>query len=217
MPILSLRSLALVFVVVSSVADASSIDDTSGARARLAARLAADTAAANEALLDEAREHIAFCVRCHGEDGNSVMPLVPNLAGQNAYYLLEQIERFASGRRKDFIMTPLSRQFSPDGAAAVALYFARQRPRPYAADAGLQARGRALFHERCTGCHGADARGGERYARLAGQRPEYLRHRLHEFQTQMPTEGTGTVMLGIARGLSDADVEALAAYLASLP
>ncbi len=65
--------------------------------------------AAWQALLAEGKEHAFFCARCHGEDGNSVMALVPNLAGQNPYYLLEQIEKFADGRREDYIMSPLAR------------------------------------------------------------------------------------------------------------
>lgn len=215
MPVTPMRSLMLALLLVAAPLGASQPERGAEARARLAELLAAG--ATDEALLRDARDRAAFCIRCHGEEGNSVMPLVPNLAGQNAYYLLEQIGRFASGRRADYIMTPLARQFAPDDVAVVALYFARQRPRPYAADPDLRKRGEARFRERCVACHGHDARGGERYARLAGQRPEYLRHRLYQFQGQETAEDTPSVMSGIARTLSDDDVVALAAYLASLP
>lgn len=217
MPVTPMRSWTLALLLVAAPLGASQTEPGAEARARLAELLGAGAGTTDEAFLRDARERASFCIRCHGEDGNSVMPLVPNLAGQNAYYLLEQIGRFASGRRADYIMTPLARRFAPDDVAVVALYFSRQRPRPYAADPDLQKRGEARFRERCVACHGHDARGGERYARLAGQRPEYLRHRLYQFQGRDTAGETPGVMSSIARTLSDEDVEALAAYLASLP
>lgn len=145
MPSMPIRWLVLALLLVSAPSGADR--PSSEARARLAALLSASPETIDESFLRAARERAAFCMRCHGEDGNSVMPLVPNLAGQNAYYLLAQIERFASGQRSDFIMTPLARQFAPDDRAAVALYFARQRPRPVAADPALRMRGEARFRE----------------------------------------------------------------------
>jgi len=73
------------------------------------------------ALLKEAKDRASFCARCHGTDGVSVLPLIPNLAGQNPYYLLQQIERFADGQRKDFIMTPLAAQAKPAERALLAV------------------------------------------------------------------------------------------------
>lgn len=213
-PMLSSIVVLLLAAAPLAVAHGGSLTES---RARLAEHLAAADRTDEAAFVRDARERAAFCSRCHGEDGNSVMPLVPNLAGQNAYYLLEQIAQFASGRRQDFIMTPLARQFSPDDAAVVALYYARQRPRPYASDPALRRRGESRFRERCATCHGHDARGGEQYARLAGQHPEYLRHRLYQFQSRGTSEGGASVMAAIARTLTDDDIAALAAYLASLP
>ncbi len=169
---------------------------------------------AGQALLKEGKARAFFCAYCHGEDGNSVMPLVPNLAGQNPYYLLEQIEKFANGQREDYIMSPLARQFSAEERVLIAIHYASQTPRPYAVEAALAARGRSRYESLCQRCHGADARGSERYARLAGQRLEYLRHRL--FQFQQPTDAP-TVMHGIAATLTNDDIDAITAYLASLP
>ena len=39
----------------------------------------------------------AVCANCHGDNGNSTKPEVPNLAGQNTAYLLEQVRQFADG------------------------------------------------------------------------------------------------------------------------
>ncbi|HEX7044711.1 MAG TPA: c-type cytochrome [Burkholderiales bacterium] len=208
--------LALSFVFLLPVAPLEASDTAPDeARARLRTYLAADGGRLTDELASAARDRGYFCVRCHGEDGVSRMPLVPNLAGQNAYYLLEQIERFASGERNDHIMTPLARQLAPDDRALLAFYYASQRPRPHAIEATLKERGEARYRQVCVACHGSDARGGERYARLASQHPEYLRRRLYQFQAR--TDGEGSVMTGIARTLSDEDISVIAAYLASLP
>lgn len=168
-----------------------------------------------QSMLADGRRRADFCVNCHGEDGNSRMPLVPNLAGQNPYYLLEQNERFADGRRKDFIMSPLARQFSVLDNAMVVLYFSSMTPRHHEADPGLVAKGAGLYGRFCIACHGQGAHGNEQFARLAGQHPEYLTRRLSFFK-----EASGaavTAMTPIARTLDGKQIEQLAAYLSSLP
>ena len=40
--------------------------------------------------LEEGKERSMLCGYCHGKDGNSVKPDIPNLAGQNTEYLLKQ-------------------------------------------------------------------------------------------------------------------------------
>ena len=39
------------------------------------------------------------CSMCHGEDGNSIEPEWPNLAGQNKQYMINSIKAFQSGAR----------------------------------------------------------------------------------------------------------------------
>lgn len=193
-----------------------SVAESPGQRETLSRKLAMQktNGAGWTTLAQQARERASFCARCHGEDGNSVQPLVPNLAGQNPFYLFEQIAKFAEGRRNDYIMTPLARTFSEEDRMVVAAYYSTLSPRPYAVEASLAQRGRERFQQRCISCHGKDAHGSEQYARLAGQRVEYLRHRLFTFQ--QPTD-TPTVMHGVAKGLVEEDIQTITAYLASLP
>lgn len=170
------------------------------------------------ALLRRGEEQASFCSYCHGKDGISVKPLVPNLAGQNPNYLLDQIERFANGNRQDFIMTPLARQYGPEDRVAVAIFFSSLSPRVHAADPTLVLRGQIRFQQRCIGCHATDAHGGENYARLAGQNEQYIKHRLFYYQQpQSLTKVAPTVMNTVAKDLSDEDVEGIAAYLTSRP
>src|SRR5512135_1124685 len=53
----------------------------------------------------EGKKAAFFCANCHGETGNSAYDYIPNLAGQNAAYLLNQIRKFADGRRQDEFMS----------------------------------------------------------------------------------------------------------------
>jgi len=167
-----------------------------------------------QALLADGKARAEFCARCHGADGNSKTPLVPNLASQNPYYLLDQIERFADGRRKDFIMSPLARQYSREDKVIVSLYYASQPARAQEADPALVARGAALYGQTCLACHGQGARGSDLYARLAGQHPAYLKLRLTAFQQQ---SGQNSPMAEIAKGLTEAQMTQLSVYLSSLP
>lgn len=190
---------------------------SASARELLSARLLqlGQDSSAWQALLADGKVRTEFCARCHGEDGNSKEPLVPNLAGQNAQYLLDQVERFADGRRKDYIMSPLARQYSREDRVVVAIYYARMNSRAPGADPARVAQGAALYGQRCIACHGPGARGSDQFARLAGQHPAYLRRRLEGFQAA--SGASLSPMTDIARALNDRQVEQLATYLSSLP
>ncbi len=211
-----LRVASCILILAMAGGGSVSAAEPSGSRESLSRKLALQKSNGTgwTALMHQARERASFCARCHGEDGNSIQPFVPNIAGQNPYYLLEQIAKFADGRRNDYIMTPLARLFSEEDRIVVAAYYSTMAPRPYAVEATLAQRGRAAYQQRCISCHGPDAHGSEQYARLAGQRVEYLRHRLFTFQ--QPTD-VPTVMHGVAKGLVEEDIQAITAYLASLP
>ena len=46
------------------------------------------------------------CVACHGEGGNSVVPMFPRLAGLQAEYIEKQLKDFLSNKRKSEVMMP---------------------------------------------------------------------------------------------------------------
>ena len=159
----------------------------------------------------------AFCANCHGDGGNSGKPEVPNLAGQNPAYLLEQSRLFAEGRRRDAFMEGLFKALSVDEKVGVALYFAAQpvAPRPMAR-AELRASGEAVYSKTCFRCHAADGRGNEKIARIAGQQPGYLDLTLKRYRAASGVR-VDPLMVEQARLLSDAQIEALVAYVAAMP
>ena len=63
------------------------------------------------------------CTACHGSEGNSSSPTWPNLAGQNAPYLLAQLQAFKDGSRIDPLMTGQAMMLSDEVMADLAVYF----------------------------------------------------------------------------------------------
>ena len=71
----------------------------------------------------------------------------------------------------------------------------------------------------CTGCHAPDGQGNEPagFPRLAGQYPEYLEAQLNAFRAGDRTNGGDSMIMRlVAKGLSDAEIKALANYIAGL-
>ena len=88
---------------------------------------------------------------------------------------------------------------------------------PAPADPALDARGAALSKTmRCGVCHLPNYAGREQIPRIAGQREDFLVYSLKEFRDQ-PRAGADTNMAAAVYGISDADIMALAHYLARKP
>src|SRR5204862_6768829 len=63
------------------------------------------------------------CAACHGAEGVSVADNIPNLGGQRARYLEEQLRLLKSGTRRNGIMNPIAAQLSQEEIANIAAYF----------------------------------------------------------------------------------------------
>ncbi len=163
------------------------------------------------------QERALFCGYCHGEDGNSRRPHIPNLASQNPVYLFQSFEKFANGERIDYVMSKLAKTLTLEDRVNIAIYFSQQKvvPAASAGDAALIQQGATLFQRTCTGCHGEHAEGRETMPRLAGQPADYIRTALTHFRNHEPSRA-GSVMIGIADKLSEAEIDSLAAYLTQL-
>ena len=70
----------------------------------------------------------------------------------------------------------------------------------------------------CAPCHGGDGRSGAlpEYPKIAGQNKIYLVNALQAYKGGRRTGTYAALMAETARNLTDADIENLAAYLASL-
>ncbi len=183
--------------------------------ARLA-RLQTDSAAMKTAI-SAGKRAAFFCANCHGDAGVSTLEHVPNLAGQNAFYLLAQIDKFGDGRRQDAFMSGLVKVLKPDERFNLAVFYASLPVPPVAAANKAQAvSGGKHYARACTGCHGPKAHGTRDIARLAGQRHGYLVSTLKSYRDGSRSRADQR-MAGSALTLSDADIAALSVYLGSLP
>ena len=68
------------------------------------------------------------CAACHGRDGISATPSVPNLAGQRPAYLYLELKAYQSGARANPQMTDQVRFLSDDALVEVAAYYASLDP-----------------------------------------------------------------------------------------
>jgi cytochrome c553 len=158
-----------------------------------------------------------FCANCHGPSGQSVRPDVPNLAGQNTIYVLNQLNKFHDGRRKGaFFMEGLVKAMSNEERFAVAVYYTNQElPRPQALnDTKLAAQGKAVYDNGCRKCHGESGAGSEKNSRLAGQQPGYLETSIRRYRDN--DARADEKMFKYTRSLTDAEIKALVAYIAGM-
>jgi cytochrome c553 len=154
-----------------------------------------------------------------------VAPTFPNLAGQQAEYLQRQLIDFAKGRRMNEVMTTALAQLPRSEFPILVAYYSAQAPAPGKnGDVALAAAGRKIFEEGdwpagippCQSCHGEQGTGSERYPRLAGQNPAYTLQQLADFKAGTRHNDPRRVMREVAGRLSEAQMKALAEYLAAL-
>lgn len=173
---------------------------------------------ASRATASEAgRKASSFCANCHGADGNSKEGEVPNLAGQNPVYLLNQVHKFYTGERKDPWMEPSIKLLSETERLNMVVFYTGQKVKPAGntAKAASAEAGRAVFQRVCVHCHGEQALGDERYPRLAGQQNVYLVRALTAYRNRTGTR-MEPEMLAMTAALKDADIKAVADYLSAL-
>ncbi len=168
------------------------------------------------------KQRALLCSQCHGKDGNSVQSYTPNLASQNPIYLLEQINKFADGSRKNYVMNALSKNLSDEDKVNLAIFYANMRVKQVKTDPQLAAKGQPLYASKCSVCHGEDGIGKANFARIAGQQVQYVEATLRRFRqnANMPlgqkAKRRSSIMEGVTKVLSDDDIKALAAYIGQM-
>ena len=171
------------------------------------------------------------CVACHGPDGNSPTSANPKLAGQHAAYLYKQMKNFkadANGKseRVNAIMNGMIAPYGDEQMQDLAAWFASQKQsggevksretlalgqklwRAGDASKGLPA---------CAACHGPAGAGiPAQYPRLAGQFAEYTEAQLKAFRVSERGNDPNMMMQMVAVKMTDAEIKAIADYIAGL-
>ena len=121
-----------------------------------------------EGSADAGKSKSVTCAACHGAAGISANPLWPNVAGQNAPYLLTQLKAFKGGSRENPLMTSQAVMLSDQDMADLAVYFeSLPGPAQAVADPDLISKGEALYRggnvenqvAACIACHGPTGAG----------------------------------------------------------
>ena len=178
--------------------------------------------------IEDGKAKSLTCTACHGPEGNSVSPMWPNIAGQNAPYLLAQLMAFKEGSRKDPLMSAQAMMLSDQDMADLAVYF---ESLPAAAqsvkDASTVSRGETLYRggdtesgvSACLACHGPTGRGNPaaKYPALQGQHADYTAKQLNDYASgARVSDGKTRIMRDIAERLSKEDIAALSSYVQGL-
>jgi cytochrome c553 len=181
---------------------------------------------------DTMEARLLACEPCHGRQGEGTKnDYFPRLAGKPAGYLMNQLVAFRDGRRRYPPMNYLLEYQSQSYLQKIAEYFAALRPPPVQKAAtdvseALLARGRLLVTEgdpargvpACSGCHGPKLTGMEpAIPGLVGLRTSYISAQLGAFRYGTRTAPAPDCMQFVAASLTESDVTAVAAWLASLP
>lgn len=178
------------------------------------ALLAAEPAAAQTMTL---AQRIEQCGTCHGKDGNSSTELIPSLAAQPEFFLLNQLVLFREGVRAIEPMASLVKGLADDDLTALAQHYAAlpAARTAEAPDAAKVKAGEALAEKlRCASCHLPSLAGQEQMPRIAGQRIDYMIVQLKAYRDSQRS-GADPLMNATVAGVPDADLAALAHYAAS--
>jgi cytochrome c553 len=168
--------------------------------------------------IEAGKAKAAVCASCHGLDGNAVLPIYPNLAGQSWRYIYIQLKDFKEGRRFNNTMSPLAASLSREDMINISNYFAAQtvKPSSFVPDEAKVDLGKAKADETlCSMCHLGGFKGQNEIPRVAGQQYDYVMEQLRNFKSRTRTNDAGN-MTSVAQTLSETDMENLAHYIVSL-
>jgi cytochrome c553 len=169
-----------------------------------------------------------LCTGCHNEDGNSVVPDFPKLAGLDPVYISKQINDFKKYRRVSEIMGPMAAQIPDADVPILAAYFAKQKRTTGTVDVVIDAKlaslGQQIYDDgivssavpACSGCHGEKGEGTELFPRLAGQHTAYLITQMNNFKNIVRNNDAKKVMRAVTSRMTEQEMKAVAEYITSL-
>jgi cytochrome c553 len=167
------------------------------------------------------------CDHCHGREGFSSSPSVPNLAAMDRLVIWKQLDDFRSGKRSSHIMQPIANSLSLQDSADVAAYYSvmpiepdpqdeRAFPQPMSDPRREAVAGRLINAgdgsrglPPCQACHGpiGFVVGAPS---LATQNGTYLLEQLEAFASRGRANDINLRMRSIATQLTDEERHALA-------
>jgi len=155
----------------------------------------------------------SVCGGCHGVKGISTQATIPNLAGQKAGYLVQQIKAMKNGSRKNDQMVAIVKNLTDAQIVNLAEYFSNQQPMKVGAATENQL-GKNV-RATCISCHGINGvTVNEEWPNLGGQKKAYLQKQLMAFRDGSQNN---PIMKVIANELTEEQIEAVAEYYSQIP
>lgn len=155
-------------------------------------------------------EKLAYtCLGCHGISSyRNAYPTfhVPKLGGQHPAYLESALKAYATGERSHPSMFAQASSLSDQDRADIAAYLAAQPAQPVKQVVGTPPAATQV----CVACHGPDGVAPTpEYPTIAGQHADYIEHAIRDYKSG---KRKNPIMGGIASGIKDEDIPALAAF-----
>jgi cytochrome c553 len=172
---------------------------------------------------------VAMCIGCHGIKGYQAsfpeVHKVPMISGQGAKYIAAALNAYKKGERKHPTMRGIAAPMTDQDIADISAYYEQQgkggaavpeQAAPAPADVAA-----LLTKGACVSCHGANFSKpiDGSYPKLAGQHADFLYVALKAYKTEGNANvGRGNpIMGGQVKPFSNAELKAMANYIASLP
>ncbi len=208
-------SLALVFAATAQAADKPAAADKSAPKV--------DAAKGQQVAAQ-------ICAACHNPDGNSAVAANPKLAGQHADYLYKQLKNFKAdggkpAERNSPVMGGMVMAITDQDMKNVAAWYASQTQKGEQAKNPAIEAGQKLYRAgnaakgmpACAACHGPAGAGiPAQYPRIGGQFADYTEAQLKAFRAGERANDPNRTMRAVADKMSDAEIKAVADYIAGL-
>jgi cytochrome c553 len=148
------------------------------------------------------------CAGCHGEQGVSATAETPSLAGQDAEYLAAALRHYKDGSRSHEAMKGFAAGLDAATVKNLGAYYTSLAPQAPKVRRPMTAA--QLAESRCDRCHGPNGSSTDpRAPALAAQRADYLQKSIQAYRDE---NRKSSAMHAMADGLTDADIESLAAF-----
>ena len=198
-----------------------------------AAACAQEPAAAAKPDLAKAQQIVnQVCAACHGADGNSAAAANPHLAGQDADYITLQLAHFKAGIRVNAVMQGMASTLTDADMKALGIFFSQQKPKGLTANDPASIKVAQTLYRggdaasgvpACASCHSPTGAGiPKNYPRVGGQYADYSYAQLKAFKAgergadKDGKDVNGKIMATIAGRMTDAQMKAVADYMAGL-
>ena len=179
--------------------------------------------------VDRGKEKSLACVACHGNEGISVSPIWPKLAGQHAKYTAKQLYEFkkgADGNRNNAVMYGIALTLTDEDISDLSAYYQSLKKSIGVTDDKHLALGQSIYRggnmeykiQACIACHGPSGLGNNPAAIpvISGQHADYIFSQLKKFQNDERANDPNKMMRNIVHRMTDEEMKAVAQYIQGL-